>query len=334
MRSINALVGALAALAIGTAIHPPSRAAQAAEPQSQAVDLTKWTPPDLATVKDDDLGKLIKYGYALTTETYKHLGPEVADPAKRYSGNNLACQSCHLNAGTQPYAMPWTGVHAVFPMYRAREDGISTIEERVNGCMQRSMNGKALPLDSTEMKAFVAYMKWLSTGIPVGAKIEGAGTKAIKEPGRAANPDRGRQVYAEVCAACHQPDGQGVRKGQIGDAGGYQFPPLWGPDSYNDGAGMYRGLTAAAFVHNNMPLGTTHEAPVLSDEDAYDVIAFVNSQPRPHKEGVEKDFPNRLRKPVDMPFPPFADGFSAEQHKYGPYDPIRAKLKELRQATQ
>jgi Cytochrome c len=334
MKPIKVLIGALAALTIGTAIHLSSRAAQAAEPQSQIVDLTEWTPPDLATVKDDDLGKLIKYGYALTTETHTHLGPEVADPAKRYSGNNLACQSCHLNAGTQPYAMPWTGVHAVFPMYRAREDAISTIEERVNGCMQRSMNGKALPLDGTEMKAFVAYMKWLSTGIPVGAKIEGAGTKAIKEPARAANPERGKQVYAEVCASCHQPDGQGVRKGQIGDAGGYQFPPLWGPDSYNDGAGMYRGLTAAAFVHSNMPLGTTHEAPVLSNEDAYDVIAFVNSQPRPHKEGVEKDFPNRLRKPVDMPFPPFADGFPADQHKFGPYDSIRAKLKEIQRATQ
>lgn len=196
------------------------------------------------------------------------------------------------------------------------------------------MNGKALPLESTEMKAFVAYMKWLSTGIPVGATIKGAGTRPIKEPARAANPERGKQVYAEVCAACHGEDGQGVRKGQVGDGEGYQFPPLWGPDSYNNGAGMYRQLTAAAFVHSNMPLGTTHEAPVISDEDAYDVIAFVNSQPRPHKADLDKDFPNRLRKPVDMPFPPFADGFSAEQHKYGPYDPIRAKLKELQRATQ
>lgn len=320
---------AAAVLAFGVLSEPAVRAAQAADVPAATVDLTKWTPPDIATVKDDDLGTLIKYGYALTTETYKHLGPEAADPAMRYAGNNLACQSCHLNAATQPYSMPWTGVHAVFPLYRAREDAVSTIEERVNGCMQRSMNGRALPLDGREMKAFVAYMKWLSTGIPVGAKIEGAGTKPIKDPPRAANPGRGRQVFADSCATCHGADGQGVRRGEAGDREGYQFPPLWGPDSYNDGAGMYRALTAAAFVRHNMPLGTTYEAPALSDEDAYDVIAFVNSQPRPHKDGMDKDFPNRLRKPVDMPFPPFADGFPAEQHKYGPYDPIRARLKEL-----
>ncbi|HYH19962.1 MAG TPA: c-type cytochrome [Azospirillum sp.] len=318
-----------AVLAFGVLSEPTVRAAHGADVPANAVDLTKWTPPDIAAVKDDDLGKLIKYGYALTTETYKHIGPEVAEPAMRYAGNNLACQSCHLNAATQPYSMPWTGVHAVFPLYRAREDAISTIEERVNGCMQRSMNGKPLPLDGTEMKAFVAYMKWLSTGIPVGAKVVGSGTRPIKDPPRAASPERGRQVYADVCAACHGADGQGVRKGEAGDREGYQFPPLWGPDSYNDGAGMYRALTAAAFVRHNMPLGTTYEAPALSDDDAYDVIAFVNSQPRPHKAGMEKDFPNRLRKPVDMPFPPFADGLPAEQHKYGPYDPIRAKLKEL-----
>lgn len=334
MKSITSLVGVLAALAIGTAIHPPSRMAQAAETLPQKIDLTKWTPPDLATVKDNDLGTLIKYGYALTTETYKHIGPETADPAMRYTGNNLACQSCHLDGATQPYAMPWTGVVATFPQYRARGDAVSTIEDRINGCMQRSMNGKPLPKGSREMTAFVAYMTWLSTGIPVGAKIEGARTKPIKEPARAADPERGGKIYTEVCAVCHQPDGQGVRKGQVGDAEGYQFPPLWGSDSYNDGAGMYRLLTAAAFVHNNMPLGTTHAAPVVPDEDAYDVIAFVNSQPRPHKDNLDKDFPNRLRKPVDMPFPPFADGFPAEQHKFGPYDPIRAKLEELRHATQ
>lgn len=332
MRTPKGTLAGLAAAALAAMIVTVPLAVPADEPA--AVDLTKWTPPDIATVKDDALGKLIKYGHELTTETYKRIGPEVADPAMRYAGNNLSCQSCHLNGATQPYSMPWTGVYAVFPTYRAREDAVSTLEDRVNGCMERSMNGKALPLDSTEMKAFVAYMKWLSTGIPIGAKLEGAGTLSIKEPARAADPEHGRQVYAEVCAACHGEDGLGVRNGQVGDAEGYQFPPLWGPDSYNDGAGMYRQLTATAFVHNNMPLGATFEAPAISDDDAYDVIAFVNTQPRPHKANLDKDFPNRLRKPADMPFPPFADGLPVEQHKYGPYDPIRSKLKELQETKQ
>ena len=92
-------------------------------------------------------------------------------------------------------------------------------------------------------------------------------------------------------------------------------------------------LTAMPFVLNNMPFGTTHEAPALGVEDAYDVMAFVNSQPRPTKAGLDQDFPSRLRKPVDMPFPPFADGFPAEQHKYGPFAPIRAELKRLQEAA-
>lgn len=324
---------ALTMLTLGVAMLAPTPAARAADSAPQTIDLRHWTPPDVATVMDDELGKLVKYGYALTTETYKHLGPEAADPAKRYAGNSLACQSCHLNGGTQPYAMPWTGVFAVFPMYRAREDAVSTLEDRVNGCMERSMNGVALPLGGAEMKAFVAYMKWLSAGVPVGAALIGAGAKPIDEPARAADPERGRAVYAETCAACHQADGLGVRKGAVGDAEGYQFPPLWGPDSYNDGAGMYRQLTAAAFVRNNMPLGATHAEPSVSDEDAYDVAAFINSQPRPHRAGLADDFPNRLRKPVDMPFPPFADDFSAAQHKYGPFDPIRDSLKALQQTA-
>jgi thiosulfate dehydrogenase len=293
------------------------------------VDLGEWTPPDLAKLPDTADGRLIKEGYALITETYAHLGPEVGDAAKRYAGNNLSCQSCHLQGGTQPYSMPYVGVWGSFPQYRARENEVSTLEERINGCMQRSMNGKSLPLDSHEMKAMLAYMKWLSTGVPVGVNLVGAGTALTKEPNRAADTRRGGEVYAETCAACHGEKGEGVRAGATGDAKGYQFPPLWGPDSYNNGAGMYRLLTAAGFIRNNMPFGTTFREPAVSDEDAYDVAAYVNSQARSEKANLDKDFPDRLRKPVDMPFPPFADGFAAEQHKFGPYAPLRQKLKEL-----
>jgi thiosulfate dehydrogenase len=302
----------------------------AAQPPSPAkVDLGAWTPPDIAQVPDTADGRLIRQGHALLTETYAHIGPEVADVAKRYAGNNLSCQSCHLQGGSQPYSMPYLGVWGSFPQYRARENEVSTLEERINGCMQRSMNGKPLPLDSREMKAMLAYMKWVSTGVPVGATLVGAGTQAIKEPARAADPKRGAEVYERNCAVCHGNDGQGVRAGTVGDAKGYQFPPLWGPDSYNNGAGMYRLLTAAGFIRSNMPLGTTYRDPALSDEDAYDVAAYLNTQARPEKQALDKDFPDLLRKPVDMPFPPFADGFSPEQHKYGPFAPLRQKQKEL-----
>ena len=297
--------------------------AQAADPPK--VDLTTWTPPDIHTVGDDAFGKMVKYGYALVTDTANQIGPGAADPAFHYSGNNLTCQSCHLKAGTQAYAMPLTGVWGQFPQYRGREGEVGTLEDRINGCLDRSMNGRALPLASREMKAYLAYMKWLSTDIPDGAKLVGSGTLSVKEPARAADPAHGKQVYTQVCAACHGADGQGQRRAD----GGYQFPPLWGPDSYNDGAGMARLLGAAAFIKNNMPFGTTHAAPVLSDDDAYDVAAFVNAADRPQKADLQKDFPIRLQKPVDTAYGPYADDFSPQQHKLGPFDPIRAKVKEL-----
>ncbi len=290
------------------------------------ISLTAWTPPGIESVGDDALGKLVKYGYALMTDTANQIGPMVADPAKRYSGNNLTCQNCHLKAGTQPYAMPLTGVWGQFPQYRGREGEVGTLEDRINGCMERSMNGRALPLDGREMKAFLAFSKWVSTGIPDGAKLTGSGAMSVKEPGRAADLGHGQQVYTQVCAACHGKDGLGQR---AASGNGYQFPPLWGPDSYNNGAGMARLLGAAAFIKHNMPFGTTYAAPVLSDDDAYDVAAFINSTERPQRANLDKDFPNRLQKPVDTAYGPYADDFSTEQHKLGPFDPIRAKLKEL-----
>jgi thiosulfate dehydrogenase len=289
-------------------------------------DLAQWTPPDIGQVGDDENGKLIKYGYALITDTANQIGPSVADSTKRYSGNNLSCQSCHLNAGKQVNGLPLAGVPGQFPQYRGREGVIGTLEDRINGCMERSLNGRALPSSGREMQAYLAFMKWLSSGIPDGAKLMNAGVAAVNEPGRAADPARGKQVYEKVCAVCHGADGHGQRAAA---GGGYQFPPLWGPDSFNNGAGMARVLTAAAFIKNNMPLGTTYAAPVLSDEDAYDVAGFINSADRPQKSDLARDYPNRLQKPVDAPYGPYADDFDPAQHKLGPFGPIRSKLREL-----
>jgi thiosulfate dehydrogenase len=319
---MNRLRCALAILAVIAAGLISNLGAQAAD----QVDLAEWKAPDISTVGDDPFGKLVKYGYALMTNTANEIGPAVSDPARRFSGNNLTCQNCHLKAGVQPYSMPLVGVWGQFPQYRGREGEIGTIEERINGCMERSMNGRALPLSGREMKAYLAYIKWLSTGIPDGAKLTGAGTLNVKEPGRAADLGHGEQVYKQVCAACHGADGQGMR---APNGNGYQFPPLWGPDSYNNGAGMVRILTAAAFVKHNMPFGTTFTAPALSDADAYDVAAYINNAERPQRADLDKDFPNKLQKPVDTAYGPYVDDFSPTQHKFGPFEPIRAKLREL-----
>ena len=281
-----------------------------------------WQAPDIGKLPDDKYGQSVRQGKALMEQTYKHIGPEVKDAAKRYAGNNLACVSCHIDAGGRKFGNPWVGTFVSFPQYRGREDAISTTEERINGCMERSMNGRKLPLDSQEMKAMMSYLQFLSTGIPVGAKLEGGGTLRLKPLARAADPVAGKQVYAATCVACHGDNGQGVRRGKAGDANGYQFPPVWGRDSYNTGAGMARVTLAAGFIKGNMPSGITHTTAVLTDEQAFDVAAYINSQPRPVKLNLEADFPARKNKPVDAAFPPYTPGYSAEQHKYGPWQPI------------
>jgi thiosulfate dehydrogenase len=294
--------------------------------RSGEVDLTRRTPPDISMVTDDPAGALAKYGYKLFTDTANEIGPTMADPTRRFAGNNLVCQNCHLRGGTQPYAMALIGVAGQFPQYRAREGRVATLVDRIDGCLERSMNGHALPPRSREMQAFTSYMHWLSSGIPDGARLVGAGTLRLKEPARAADLAHGGRIFAQTCAPCHGDAGQGQRN--PGGAG-YQFPPLWGPDSFNNGAGMSRLLTAAAYAMHNMPPGTTFDMPALTDEEAYDVAGYLVSQMRPDKPNLDKDFPVRLQKPIDTPYGPHADGFSLEQHKYGPYGPIRAKVRDL-----
>ena len=294
------------------------------------IDLTQWTPPDIAAVPADPFGVLVKYGHALFTDTANEIGPTVPDPARRFAGNNLTCQNCHLQGGTQPYAVPMTGVWGQFPQYRAREGIVDTLEERINGCMERSMNGRSLPLESREMRAFISYMRWLSTGVPDGARLAGAGTARVNEPKRAGDPGHGAAVFSQTCAACHGEDGLGQR---APSGAGYQFPPLWGPDSFNNGAGMSRLLTAAAYAMHNMPPGTAYTAPVLTNDEAYDVAGYLVSQERPELANLEQDFPVRLQKPLDTPYGPYADGFSQQQHTFGPFGPIRAKVQELAAAS-
>ncbi len=305
-------------------------AALAQTPAPKAWTIAAPETYDTAKLPDDHYGKLVKYGKELSERTFAHIGPEVKNPKMRYAGNNLACVSCHEGSATKPFAMPWIGAHAAFPQYRGREDEVSTIEERVNGCMERSMAGKPLPLDSREMKAFVTYMHFLSKDVPVAAKVQGQGLPAFKAPDRQADTVAGGKVYAEKCASCHGENGQGVRNGPVGSATGYAFPPLWGKDTFNTGAGMNRLLTASAFIKTNMPLGAAHGQPQLSDDEAYDVAAFVLSQPRKVKPHLERDFPARWNKPVDAAFGPYITGMSAEQHKYGPFGPLQQRMNELK----
>ncbi len=204
-------------------------------------------------------------------------------------GNGLNCTNCHLDGGTRAKASPWIGIWGVFPEYRSRSGRLISLQQRVNDCLQRSMNGRALDENSPHMISILAYMQWLSTGVPTGQSVAGRGFGPIDQK---LVPDaaRGRQVFDGKCGSCHGPNGLGIKA-----ASGYAFPPLWGPDSFNDGAGMARTYTAAAFVKHNMPLG---QGGTLSDQEAVDVAEFFTHQSRPVFAGKSNDWP-KGDKPKD-----------------------------------
>lgn len=262
--------------------------------------------------KDDQEGKLAQYGEKLIKNTYDYF----YEDGKKI-GNSLACTNCHLNGGTKAFAAPYVGLQQVFPIYIGREDKIETLEERINGCFERSMDGRAIPENGEEMRAIITYIKQISQNTVNKKRLEGQGFVKIDIPERAADLKNGHTVYSSKCSSCHAEQGQGLR--QV-DGRGYTYPPLWGPDSFNDGAGMARILTAARFIKANMPLGATYDEPLLTDAEAYDVAAYINSFDRPHKANKENDYPNLAKKPKDCAYPPYLDDIDQEQHKYGPFN--------------
>ncbi len=289
----------------------------------------EWAVPDVDALPMDAFGQTVRTGRDLIVHTAATIGPDAADPTMRFSGNGLECQNCHLDAGTRQFGLPLAGVWGVFPLFIGRENEVRTLEERINGCMERSMNGRALPVGSPQMKAMLTYIRFISAGVPTGRSADGRGAPPLPLPLVASDPKHGARVFAAICTVCHQADGQGKRWGpeDAGQRHRYQFPPLWGPDSFNDGAGMARPITAANFIRANMPFGTVFAHPVLSPQDAFDVAVFIESQNRPHRVGNEQDFPDRSLKPVDATYPPFLGPFPPLQHLTGPWPPIQQWMK-------
>ena len=274
--------------------------------------------PDFATEE---------YGRRLVANTAELLGPDQADPARRFTKGRLNCGSCHLTTGTTPGSLTLLQTEEHYPRFSGRAGVMTDIEDRINECMLRSMNGTPLPMDSPEMIAMAAYLRTLGAQYDaMGASLRKATEPAaLKTPARAASVTAGQTVYTSRCAVCHGGDGLGLLA--TGDpAKGYLFPPLWGPDSFNNGAGMHRVVTAARFIKARMPLGE----PTLTDDEAFDVAAYINSQPRPELPNLERDYPDRTTKPVDNPYGPFADEFPLEQHRVGPFQPIEEHYKALK----
>ena len=232
--------------------------------------------PDESTIPDDEYGAVVRCGLQLANHTYKELPNNV--------GNQLNCTSCHLGNGSEAYAAPWNNMPSVYLIYRSRAGRVNTIQERINGCFERSMNGKALDLDSDDMNAMVSYMSWLSQDMPFGVSPEGRGFVKVNkelEP----NSETGKKLFAEKCSVCHGADGEG----QYNADGTYLYPAVAGDKSFNDGAGMARTYTAAAFIKGKMPFG---QGNTLSDQEAVDIAAYFTHLPRSVKANKDKDWPN------------------------------------------
>lgn len=277
-----------------------------------------WTAPSLFTDRSvqGEERALVIYGEDLIANTSKYLGP---NGSVAQVTNGMNCQNCHLNAGRKTWGNNYGAVAANYPKFRDRSGSIETVYKRVSDCMERSLNGTALDSNSHEMKAMIAYIKWVGYTVPKDSTPKGAGIKPPEYLDRAASPEKGLVVYTAKCQSCHGANGEGQ---MAADAKSYTYPPLWGEHSYNTGAGLFRLSRFAGYVRDNMPFNqATHRAPILTDEESWDVAAFVNSRPRPSKD-LSKDWPNISKKPIDHPFGPYTDGFTEQEHKFGPFKPI------------
>lgn len=210
-------------------------------------------------------------GYRLMTNT--------AFYAPKHANNQLACTNCHFCAGDtlggKNGGISLVGVTTAYPQFSQRSGKVITLAERINNCFMRSMNGKALPTNSRMMNDIINYLQWISKEVETIKNVPWLGLPDIKSK-HVPNPKEGEKIYDQFCSACHKPNGEGG--GVLGEEEGKTIPPLWGPNSFNDGAGMGTMGMLAPFVFLNMP----YQQAVLTEDQALDVASFVLLQRRPH----------------------------------------------------
>ena len=237
-------------------------------PQAAAAKRVPFRIPSDAELRDSAYRVSALRGRAILLATRDSLPHNV--------GNSLRCASCHLDNGLRRNGMPWVGSYARFPQYRARSGKVDLIEDRINDCFERSLNGRALAARGPDMRDIVAYLAFLSNGIPVGAQIEGQGLPRLNP--RSGDLKHGVAVFAATCTRCHGANGQGTALA----------PPLWGARSYNVGAGMANIITAASFIYALMPID---RAQHLTEQQAFDVATYINTRPRPDFTRKVHDWP-------------------------------------------
>lgn len=210
------------------------------------------------------LGEMITLGNEIVENTGEH------PLSKPYVGNALACTSCHLDNGTHPTASTFLHTATAYPAWSPRENRVITLEDRVLNCFMRSMNGVRPPNGSQVSVAVTTYITWLSSGEKIAmnpkAPLGPHHVPKLKIDIASADTARGATLYEEHCALCHGENGEGDEDN----------PPVWGDQSYNDGAGLARNDKLGAWLKVAMPL----DDPILTEQQALDIAAYVNSKPR------------------------------------------------------
>lgn len=225
---------------------------------------------------DSRLSDEIRWGFRIFTNT--------RGEAPQFTPGRMSCNNCHLNGGQREKSLPLVGVAGMFPEYNRRSGRLFTLGDRIVDCFLRSQNATGArdpaaerpSMTSKEVLAVAAYLTWLSKGYEVGANPPWRGQNAIPAasliPIGKLDPAQGESIFMERCTTCHGADGQGVF---VGDK---RPGPLWGPDSWNDGAGAARVYTLAGIIRHSMPYLNPGS---LTDEEAQQLAAFINSKPRP-----------------------------------------------------
>lgn len=249
-------------------VNKPTPSPNSASPHTASKKPITFHPPPEREMPKDEFGKTIQLGENIFVHTDSY--------AREYVGkdSNLRCSSCHLDAGRLAHSAPLWGAYVSYPAYRKKNKHVNTLAERMQGCFKYSMNGKAPPLGDPVLVALESYAYWLASGAPIDPKIPGRGYPKLPEPTLPRDYARGQQVFEQHCALCHGADGAG----QTDASGQPNFPALWGPKSFNWGAGMASIKNAAGFIKANMPLGL---GGTLSDQQAWDVATFMDSHERP-----------------------------------------------------
>lgn len=251
-----------------------------------AVANAPFVAPDFADIPDNEFGEVVRRGRDIFTNTPKYAG--------EYAGNGLSCSNCHMDAGRQPDAAPLWGAFGRYPAYRKKNQKVNSYTQRMQECFMYSLDGTEPPAEGPEIEALTAYSFWLAKGVPIGVTVPGAGFRKDFKAELPPSYARGETVYQDSCALCHGADGQGQKV-----AGAYAFPPLWGSDSFNWGAGMHSIDNAAAFIKYNMPLG---RGGSLSDQEAWDVALFMDSHERPQDPRFTGDVADTRAKFHDSPY--------------------------------